>query len=368
MNSRSAYILFNMIDGLGPVKVRALLEYFETPEAVLEAGSGDLQRVSGIGARLAEAIAEQRTRKNPEQEQEHAQREGLSIITPLDEDYPALLREIYDPPLALYVRGRLQPSDRRSIAVVGSRQISHYGERVADRLSYDIAGAGCTVVSGLARGIDTVAHQAALKAKGRTLAVIGSAHDKLYPPENRDLADRIVESGAVISEYPMGREADRATFPYRNRIVSGMSLGVLVVEAPVKSGSLITADCALEHGRMVFAVPGRIDNKGSAGCHRLIKQGAKLVDSVNDIFEEFEAFGPESEPSKPARQEELPFEISDDEKKVCDVLLEEELDLDTLSRQVSIPVAQLGTLLLSMEMKKLIRVLPGRRVALNRSA
>lgn len=368
MDARQAYILFNMIDGLGPVKVRALLECLGSAESVMEASETDLLAIPGIGRELCRKILEQRESRDPVAEEKRAEHEGIALITPLDEAYPSMLKQIYDPPLALYVKGKLEASDGHGVAVVGSRQFTHYGQTCADRLSYQLAQAGCTVISGLARGIDTVAHEAALKAGGRTLAVIGSALDQLYPPENRDLAERIARQGAIISEYPFGRQADRATFPYRNRIVSGMSLGVLVIEAPVKSGSLITADCALEHGRMVFAVPGRIDQKGSRGCHRLIQQGAKLVEEVGDILEEFEYLNPATETNGlPAPEQiQLPFDLSEEERRVCSALEEEELDVDSLARHTELPIHRLNALLLGMEMKMLIRMLPGRQVALNR--
>ena len=366
MTPRLSYILFNMIDGLGPVKVRGLIDHLGSPEAVLQASDQELQKVSGIGRELASRILKQRDEKDPAEELKRAEAMGLRIVTPIESDYPQALLNIYDPPLALYVRGTLQENDHMAVAVVGSRKVSHYGQLATDRLSYQLAKAGCTVISGLARGIDTIAHEAALKAEGRTLAVIGSAHDKLYPPENEELADKIAKHGAVLSEYPLGREADRATFPYRNRIVAGLSLGVLVVEAPVKSGSLITADCALEQGRLVFAVPGRIDQSGSRGCHRLIKQGAKLVEEVDDILEEFEYFSPSTSIEESQTEFVLPFEVTEEETRIIAALQEGEVDVDTLSRRSGLAVTQIGALLLGLEMKKVIRMLPGRMVALNR--
>jgi DNA processing protein len=365
MDPRLSYILFNMIDGLGPVKVRALTEHFGSPEDVLDASEQDLQQVQGIGRELASRITTQREEKDPAEELSRAEAMGLHIVTAIDAHYPQSLLNIYDPPLALYVKGTLEAGDRHAVAVVGSRKVSHYGQTACDRLSYQLAKAGCTVVSGLARGIDTTAHKAALKAGGRTLAVIGSAHDKLYPPENEELAEKIAKSGAVLSEYPLGREADRATFPYRNRIVSGLSLGVLVVEAPVKSGSLITADAAMEQGRLVFAIPGRIDQSGARGCHRLIKQGAKLVEEVDDILDEFEYFS-SSLPLEEQAEFVLPFDVTKEESLIIQALEEGELDVDTLSRRAGLAVTQVSSMLLGLEMKKAIRMLPGRLVALNR--
>lgn len=288
MNERSAHILANMIDNLGPTRVRGLKEFFGSLSEALQASQDDLIKVKGIGRDVAGNIVGQRETKDPAEEEKRAGRLGARLVTPVDEEYPDRLKEIYDPPLALYVRGELVKRDRHAIAMVGSRRSTTYGKQTADRLAYQLAKVGYTVVSGLARGIDTAAHRGALKGGGRTLAVIGSALDKLYPPENEGLAEEISGQGAVISEFPLGREPDRTTFPYRNRIVSGLCLGTCVVEAPPKSGALLTADIALEQGRSVFAVPGRVDSPTSRGTNRLIKNGARLVEDVEDIIEEFE--------------------------------------------------------------------------------
>ncbi len=225
--------------------------------------------------------------------------------------------------------------------------------------------AGFTVVSGLARGIDTAAHKAALKGGGRTLAVLGSAIDRLYPEENAELADKIAESGAVISEYTMGREPDRTTFPYRNRVVSGLSLGVLLVEADVKSGAVITATGALEQGRSVFAVPGRADTPHARGCHMLIKQGAKLCEDIDDILQEFEMLIPEAKKTAAEKMPKRPdVPLTDDEQAVVKALWKGGLDVDTLARAANLKSAQLSALLLGLEMKRVVRVLPGRIVEL----
>jgi DNA processing protein len=250
--------------------------------------------------------------------------------------------------------------------MVGSRKCTHYGLSVADRLSYQLAQTGFTVVSGLARGIDTAAHEGTLKAKGRTIAVLGSAIDQLYPPENAELADAIARSGAVISEYPFGRQADRMTFPYRNRIISGISMGIIVVESGAKSGSLHTADAATEQGRSVFAVPGRIDSPASKGTNRLIKNGAKLVDNVGDILEEFELLIPQGNLEEPQKETSARPDVplSEPEKRVVEALWQEAKDVDTLVREIGINSAQMSGLLLGLEMKRVIRMLPGRMVEL----
>jgi DNA processing protein len=366
MTDREAYIALNMMEGLGPIKVRALIDFLGSPQAVFEADGDELQKVRGIGEKLRCSIPEQRTQVDPSAEQQQAEALGVRIITPLDDEYPEALKTIHDPPLALYVRGSFLPKDALALGIVGSRKATHYGLNVADRMAYQLAQTGFTIVSGLARGIDTAAHSGALKAKGRTVAVLGAAIDQLTPPENAGLADDAARSGAVVSEYPLGRQADRQTFPYRNRIISGLSMGVLVVEAGFKSGSLHTADAALEQGRTVFAVPGRIDHPAAKGTNRLIKNGAKLVDNVGDILEEFELLIPSGtldEPKKqPAARPEIP--LSKEEKRLVEVLWQGEQDVDSLAREAGMTSPEISGLLLGLEMKRVIKMLPGRRVEL----
>lgn len=366
MTEREAYIALNMMNGLGPIKVRALIDFLGSPQAVFEVEGDDLRRVRGIGSTLCSSILNQRQEIDPVAELERAADRGIRIVTPLDVEYPAALKAIHDPPLSLYVRGSFIPADDHALGMVGSRKATHYGLNVADRLAYQLAQTGFTVVSGLARGIDTAAHQGALKAKGRTIAVLGAAIDQLTPPENAELADAIAVQGAVISEYPIGRPADRQTFPYRNRIISGLSMGIVVVEAGFKSGSLHTADSALEQGRSVFAVPGRIDHPSAKGTNRLIKNGAKLVDNVGDILEEFEFLIPPGEMEEPEKRASARPEIplSEDEKTVVEALWQEALDVDSLARAVELSSAQISGLLLGLEMKRVIKILPGRIVEL----
>jgi DNA processing protein len=252
------------------------------------------------------------------------------------------------------------------LAIVGSRSTSHYGISAADRLAYQLGQVGFTVVSGLARGTDTAAHSGALKSSGRTIAVLGGAIDCLYPPENEALADQIAKQGAVISEYPMGRQADRMTFPYRNRIISGLSMGVLLIESAVKGGSMHTADAAMEQGRTVFALPGRIDSPGARGPHRLIKNGAKLVESLDDILEEYEFLIPPSERETPdaatAARPDVP--MTETESKIAEALWDEPLDMDSLGRETGLKTQELSGILLGLEMKRVVRMRPGRMVEL----
>jgi len=364
MTDREATIALNMMEGLGPIKVRALIDFLGSPQAVFDVDGSELQKVRGIGEKLKFSILEQRTQIDPVGEEKQAESLGVRIVTMLDEEYPDALKAIHDPPLALYVRGELTRD--QALGIVGSRKATHYGLNVADRMAYQLAQIGFTVVSGLARGIDTAAHEGTLKAKGRTIAVLGAAIDQLTPPENAELADAIAQSGAVISEYPLGRQADRQTFPYRNRIISGLSMGVLVVEAGFKSGSLHTADAALEQGRSVFAVPGRIDHPAAKGTNRLIKNGAKLVDNVGDILEEFELLIPPEaveEPEKqPAARPEVP--LSEQEKKVVEALWPGGQDVDSLARETGMTSAEISGVLLGLEMKRVVNMLPGRVVEL----
>lgn len=367
MTTREAYIVLNRIEGIGPVRVRALVEALGSPEAVLSAPETALAAVRGVGPKVAANIASQRNEMDAGREEAAAAKVGARLVTPVDAEYPAPLKTIYDPPLCLYVRGTLEKKDEQALAVVGTRRASHYGAAQADRLAYLAAKAGFSIVSGLARGIDTVAHKAALKAGGRTLAVLGGAMDKLYPPENRELAEEIARNGALISEFPMGREPDRTTFPYRNRIVSGLSKGVLVVEAGLDSGAMNTAEQALEQGRSVLAVPGRVDLEGARGPHRLIQNGARLVEDLPDILKEFEFLFPPDEQARLARRQDARQRLTlgpTEEAVVRALWAEPEMDFDVLIRKTGLSSAQLMTLSMQLEMKRVVRRLPGRRLAL----
>ena len=365
MTRREAYIALNLMDSVGPVRVRNLEAALGSPEAIFAASEKDLTRADGVGAEVASRIAAQRDQIDVAAEEARARKIGARILTRDDAEYPEGLKAIYDPPLALYVRGELQPKDRQALAIVGTRSPTHYGLSVADKFGYQLAKTGFVVVSGLARGIDTASHQAALKGGGRTIAVVGAALDRLYPPENEKLADEIAEHGAVISEYTMGREADRTTFPYRNRIISGLSLGLIVVETNSKGGAMITADMALEHGKSVFAVPGRIDSPTSRGTHQLIKQGAKLVEDIDDVLAEFSLLLPDEPKKKAVELGRRPdVNLSADEQSIVRTLWKGELDVDALTRAAGLPTAKVGGLLIGLEMKRVVRILPGRIVEL----
>jgi len=364
---REAYIALNMIDGVGPVRVRALLDQFGQPENIFTASRSELQQVNGVGADTAGNIADWRTGIDLDAELARIEKTGVRVVTRADDDYPKNLREIYDPPLVLYVRGTLTERDAVAVGIVGSRRTTLYGQEMSRKLAYQLARVGVTVVSGLARGIDTAAHTGALQAKGRTVAVIGCGIDMVYPPENKKLADEIAaQGGAVVSEFPFGVPPDRQNFPMRNRIISGWSLGVVVVEANLKSGALITAKQAMEQGREVFAVPGRADSVLSRGTNRLIKDGAKLTEDVEDILTEFEYLLPKREKSDDTGVPVQPaLQFTEHETKVLAQISSEETLVDEIIRGSGLTSACVSATLLALEMKRVVRQLPGRQYVRN---
>lgn len=362
MDSREALVALNMVEHVGPVRVRQLLEHFGEASKILSASRQQLLHVRGIGEETAESIATWEKSVDLGAELKRIADFGCEIVIQTDPHYPELLREIYDPPIVLYVKGKLTAKDKNSVAMVGSRMTTHYGIEVARKLGYQLGYVGVTVVSGGARGIDTAAHQGALSGKGRTICVLGTGINIVFPPENNELFERIASNGAVISQYPFNRKADKQSFAIRNRIVAGMTLGTVVVEANLTSGALITANFATEYGRQVFAVPGRIDSPRSKGCHELIKKGAKLCEGAEDILSEFEYLFPASN-RPPAANESgvLPaLELTDNEQKVFGVLDSEELSIDEIIRKAGLPSSAVSVALLSLEMKRLVKQLPGK--------
>ena len=362
MESREAFVALNMIDHVGPVRVRQLLQQFGDPVSILKAPKQQLLRVHGIGEDTASAISNWEKNVQLSEELKRIEDFHCHVVTQEDEEYPELLRQIYDPPIVLYVKGTLTKNDKNGVAMVGSRQTTHYGIEVARKLAYQLAYIGVTVVSGGARGIDTAAHQGALSGKGRTICVLGTGINIVFPPENAELFDRITASGAVISQYQFNRKADKQSFAIRNRIVAGMTLGTVVVEANLTSGALITANFATEYGRQVFAVPGRIDSPRSKGCHELIKKGAKLCEGAEDILSEFEYLFPASN-KLPSVSETgvLPaLTLSDNEQKVYDALDGEPTPMDDVIRQCGLPSSAVSVALLSLEMKRAVRQVPGK--------
>lgn len=345
------------VPGVGNRLFLRLIEHFGGPERVLSASTAELKQVEGINDRLASLIHRHTIPREVREDLALAQRNGAKIVTFSDPDYPALLRHIYDPPPVLYVYGTITAGSL-NIAVVGSRNATAYGRNMTERLSEDLGKRGFTVVSGMARGVDSAAHAGALAAGARTIAVLGCGLGTIYPAENRPLFHRIVDQGAVVSEFPFLTPPDAHNFPIRNRIISGMSLGTVVVEATHKSGSLITARLAAEQGREVFAVPGSIASFKSMGTHRLIKQGAKLVEHVGDIIEELNI--PEAETRSSVDAGKGTIALTAEERRILDALSPYPVHIDNLARMLSLPAAQASGLLLQLELKGLVTQSPGK--------
>lgn len=362
MDDTEAFIALNMIEHVGPVRVRQLLTHFSEPAAILSAPRHQLLRVEGIGEEVAERISRWQEKVDLSGELARIKEFGCHVITQRDENYPAHLREIYDPPIVLYVLGQLTPRDKNAVGMVGSRMTTHYGMETARKLAYQLGSVGVTVVSGGARGIDTAAHQGALSARGRTIAVVGTGINIIFPSENAQLFERIAGHGAVITQFPFNRPPDKQSFPIRNRIVAGMTLGTVVVEAHLNSGALITAEMCVDYGRQLFAVPGPIDSPRSKGCHSLIKRGAKLCESAEDILTEFEyLFPPSNRPGTEGQPALLPsLTLSENEQRIYDCLIDGELGIDEVIRRSSLPSSAVSAGLLGLEMKHIVKQLPGK--------
>lgn len=361
MTDRTALIIINIISGIGPVRVRELCSLFGSPAKILSLSAEKLAAAPNIGKKLAHDISSWEKKINYQKELDMADKAGVQIITHIDDEYPPLLKEIYDPPLCLYVRGELPVNTDKNIGIVGSRRVTNYGSRIGKHLAESASFANWTVVSGLAYGIDAVAHQAVVEANGKTIAVLGGGLARVHPQDHVPLAKKIIETGgAVISEFPMEFSPNKWSFPMRNRIISGLSQGVVVVEAGLRSGSLITAKCALDQGRTVFAVPGQADNPQAKGTNQLIKTGAKLTESFDDVLEEFEFLpGLKAEEHK-IQQEEMKLELPEEEQAILDALSKGPLSADQLANETAIPPGALLSQLMKLEMKKLISQLPGK--------
>lgn len=355
MTSLEALVVLNMLESVGPVTVRKLLEEFGSPERILDQSLAALERIPSVNRDAAHAIATWHEKIDLSAELRRCQEFGCQIISFLDDDYPRLLKEIYDPPLVLYVKGTITAADGSGVAIVGSRRTTNYGRETARKLAQQLGQAGVTVVSGGARGIDSSAHFGALHVGGRTICVVGNGINLIYPPENRELFDRIADQGAVATQFPFNRQADRQTFPIRNRIVAGMTVGTVVVEANAQSGALITANMANDAGRQVFAVPGPVHSPRSKGCHQLIKNGAKLCESVEDILSEIEYLFPQ----KPMSTELFEGDLEGGEAAILSMIRNEDIHIDELVRNTKLSVAVVSVTLLKLEMRGLIVQQPG---------
>jgi DNA processing protein len=362
--ARLAFLRLSMVPGIGPLMRRRLIDRFGDPAAVLHAAPSDLQLVSGVGPKLCRAIADAKGNVEAEEEIANCCRDNVDILIETDSDYPRSLHDLPDPPGVLFVRGKLQARDALAIAIVGSRHATHYGLQQAERLAGGLARAGYTVVSGLARGIDAAAHRGALTAGGRTIAVLGSGVLNIYPPEHVQLAEEVAAAGAVMSEAPPRAAPIGGMFPQRNRIISGLSLGVLVVEASNRSGALITARHAMEQGRDVFAVPGLVTSRMSNGCHRLIRDGAKLVETVEDVLEELGPLREAVPAADDGRTIHHPAELmlNELEQQVLSAIPTEATTIDNIIAVSELSAPQVLATVSVLEMRRLIRRLSGNSV------
>ncbi len=353
-------INLNAVAGVGSARLRSLMAHFRSTELIFKAPLKELTAINGVDYKTAKNIACYSNFAFGQSQLIKAKAIDAEIIHFWDERYPENLKRIYDPPVFLYVKGQLDKLDRYAISIVGTRLPTAYGKVIGEIISKDLAKKGLTIVSGLARGIDTISHCGALQVKGRTIAVLGSGVDKIYPAENKKIADAIVQQGSIISEYSMGSSPDALNFPRRNRIIAGLSLGTIVIEAGIKSGALLTANYALEQNREVFAVPGNVNSPRSAGTNQLIKDGAKLITGANDVLLELELqlkhlLKKENHPSN-----KITDDLSVDEKSILEALCNEPIHIDKLAQKVKKSTAETLSLLLPLEFKDLVKQLPGK--------
>lgn len=353
-----------LVHGVGPLTRQRLLARFDTAAAVFTARSHELKEVEGVGPKVCSAILAAAQSREAEQVLALCRQQNVQLLTQASSRYPHELREIPDPPGVLFLRGDLLPHDNLVIAIVGTRHATPYGKEQAERLAAGLSRAGFTIISGLARGIDAAAHQAALRAGGRTIGVLGSGVLNIYPPEHEELADEVARQGAILSEYPPHAPPISHAFPQRNRIVSGMSVGVVVVEAADRSGALISARHAMEQGRDVFAVPGRVDSRMSKGCHRLIRDGAKLVENVDDVLEELGPL-PAAVPREDGQGEihhPAELQLNEQENIVLQAIGKDPTAIDSVVAQCGLPVQRVLATISVLEMRKLVRRVSGTTV------
>lgn len=354
VDNKKIFNAFNVIGNFGFVRLQKLLNYFPNLETAWDAPEEELRR-SGLEDSVVKILVERRKKINVEEEIEKIAKEGIEIITIDDAEYPENLKQIYNPPFVIYIRGKINKEGIR-IAIVGSRKVTQYGKQAAQILAKDLASRGITIVSGLAAGIDTIAHTETLRAGQQTIAVLGSGIDgpSIYPPMNRDLAEKIANQGAVISELPIGAPPLKHHFPLRNRIISGLSLGTIIIEATETSGALITAKCALEQNREVFAVPGSIFSESSKGTNNLIKSGARLITSAQEVLDELNL----ASASNFIKNREILPE-SQEEKIILENLSHEAIHIDKISETTKLDIATLTAILTMMEMKGKVRNMGG---------
>jgi DNA processing protein len=364
------WLVLNMLPGLGKTRINRLINHFKSPEAVLDASEKELEAIEGVGAMGVSSILKWKSTVDVEAELRLIEQHGVSLVSILDDAYPANLARMHVPPPLLYYKGTLEPIDEAAVAVIGSRRVSRYGRDAAHEIVSVLAEAGVTVVSGLAIGCDGVAHEMALDAGGRTLAVLGGGLSSIYPAQHQKLAGRVVENGALISEMPIASEIDPGSFPQRNAIISGLSLGVLVIEAGPRSGTSITVGCALEENRAVYAVPGDITRVNSVGTNRLIKEGARLVTCADDILVDLRRELGRLIDGLPDGTEDLgdtpppvPKDLTETESSVYEALELDPLQIDALAEALggTVSSGDLMAALLSLELRGLVRQEPGMR-------
>jgi DNA processing protein len=350
------WLALNTVPGIGVVRFVALVKHFSSPQAALEASPRELNALPEIGEKIARALKDQVDEKHAEAQLAKLEHHNARLVSILDSDYPDQLKRIYDPPPFLIIKGDFRPEDRLAVAIVGSRMSSEYGRQVTETLSHELSKAGMTIVSGLARGIDSIAHQATIACSGRTIGVLGCGLDVIYPPENKKLYDDVASAGAVVTEFEFGVRPEKFNFPARNRIISGLSRGVIVVEARRGSGALVTAQHAIDQNREVFAIPGNITSVASHGTNELLKQGAIPVTQAADVLL---ALG--IDPSTRAAAKQRPrISLPEAEQLIYDSLSTQPQLVDSLSNSVHRPVGEVLSLLLSLEMAGLVRQLPGK--------
>ena len=360
-DERCAWLALYLVPGLGSSVSKRLLKEFESPENIFKAGIQKLLKVEGVRPLIAHRIINREFSIDPEEELRKIEKYNARIITCHDPSYPLLLKEIYNPPLLLYIRGNDIPIKQTFISVVGSRNATHYGLKAAEKIGFGLAERGVGVTSGLARGIDSAAHWGCLRADGFTIAVLGTGIDMVYPATNKKLIKQIMERGVVISEFPMGTPPEPKNFPIRNRIISGLSRGVVVVEATKKSGSLITASLSLDQGREVFAVPGSINSFKSTGSHFLIKQGAKLIENVDDILDEIEISDKLFQEGDILMDNGSKYpDMNESEKQLHEMLGDYPIHIDQIVRLGTKDTGEVSSILMRMELKGLVKQHPGK--------
>jgi len=353
------WLALSLIPGLGSVGIKNLVTRFGGPEAVFQASPGELDTVEGLRKEIARRISRREFSVDPLKVVRKVEKLGVKILAYGDAEYPPLLREIHDPPMLLFLKGKQVPANTTFISVVGSRNPTPYGLKTAEEIAQGLARRGLGIVSGMARGIDSAAHWGCVGGKGFTVAVLGTGIDIIYPASNRKLFQEITEHGAVITEFPLGTPPEPKNFPIRNRIISGLSKGVVVVEATKNSGSLITAELGLEQGREVFAVPGSIHSFKSMGCHYLIKQGAKLVENSDDILDELGLNYPFAKKTDTLKEPPLPI-MEEAERIIYEIIGDFPLHIDQIAREGRMEPSTVSSTLMKMELKGLVRQLPGK--------